>query len=163
MIIEYNFGLLKNQGKTLSCSYLLQPTNLFYFSLFLFFPWVYLWEIKYMCVFLFLVFLHPSYFIFSSFEFSVILYSGARILNTHINTHIYEHKAYHINYHIHHGASSARNVHVLTDTEEIRLKECCAARRIYKGVQPITSTFVLCLTLFSSTIVRDEGEKKIVM
>ena len=72
----------------------------------------------------------------------MILYSGARILNAHINTHLYEHKAYHINYNIHHGTSQARNVHVLFDSEEIRLKECFAARKVYKCVQqPITPAF----------------------
>ena len=50
---------------------------------------------------------------FSYFEFSVILYSGARILNAHIKTHLYVHKAYHINYNTHHGTSQPRNIHVL--------------------------------------------------
>ena len=78
---------------------------------------------------------------FSYFEFSVILYSGARILNAHIKTHLYVHKAYHINYNTHHRTSQPRNVHVLFDSEEIRLKECYAARKVCKCVQqPITPT-----------------------
>ena len=93
----------------------------------------------YVFLFLFCVIHHIQ---FSYFEFSVILYSGARILNAHINTHLYEHKAYHINYNIHHGTSQARNVHVLFDSEEIRLKECFAARKVYKCVQqPISPAF----------------------
>ena len=70
-----------------------------------------LYDKRYLCVFHFFIFLHPSYFILP-FEFSVRLDSCSRISNVDADEYICTHQAYLINYHIHHRTSSARNMNM---------------------------------------------------